>query len=282
MSFTPDIMDELRVTFFDECSEYLLRNEELLGTLRDGARNGTHERETLDAVFRVAHSIKAGAAAFGLTALADLTHRMEAALDRLRTGRLALTPPMLALLLESGDALAEQVEAAREGTGADGERARQIAERLAEAVDAAGTATTAVTVQAPAPLPADPDALRRWAIQFRPTAYSGGNEPLLIVRALGRLGRLVSQLDLTRLPDIENFDPTEPVLAWRIELETDHPESDIREVFEFVEDEADIRIDLMKDDGSAMAAIPGPAPATPIPPPPATPRIAAPVAAPAS
>ncbi|MGF7176695.1 chemotaxis protein CheA [Azospirillum doebereinerae] len=282
MSFTPDIMDELRVTFFDECSEYLLRNEELLGTLRDGARNGTHERETLDAVFRVAHSIKAGAAAFGLTALADLTHRMEAALDRLRTGRLALTPPMLALLLESGDALAEQVEAAREGTGADGERARQIAERLAEAVDAAGTATTAVTVQAPAPLPADPDALRRWAIQFRPTAYSGGNEPLLIIRALGRLGRLVSQLDLTRLPDIENFDPTEPVLAWRIELETDHPESDIREVFEFVEDEADIRIDLMKDDGSAMAAIPGPAPATPIPPPPATPRIAAPVAAPAS
>ncbi|SMH62404.1 methyl-accepting chemotaxis protein [Azospirillum agricola] len=43
-------MDELRATFFDECSEYLLRNEELLGTLRDGARDGHHEHDTLDAM----------------------------------------------------------------------------------------------------------------------------------------------------------------------------------------------------------------------------------------
>ncbi|MBP2303505.1 chemotaxis protein CheA [Azospirillum picis] len=262
MSFDQDIMDELRATFFDECSEYLLRNEELLASLR-GGMGGAEERETLDAIFRIAHSIKAGAAAFGLPLLADLTHHLEAVLDRLRTGRLALDEVLLGLLLQSGDALAAQVDAARSGIGGNAGSVHAMIERLSGIAMQEPAVPPMPSLSAPRTVPAG--VLRRWAIRFRPIAYSGGNEPMLIIRALARLGRLVSTLDLTQLPDIEQFDPTEPVLAWRIELETIHPEADIREIFEFVEDEADILIEQVEgvERAAAPAADPLPVPAEP-------------------
>jgi two-component system chemotaxis sensor kinase CheA len=40
--------------------------------------------EELNAIFRCAHSVKGGAATFGFTDVAELTHQMETLLDKLR------------------------------------------------------------------------------------------------------------------------------------------------------------------------------------------------------
>jgi two-component system chemotaxis sensor kinase CheA len=61
--------------------------------------------ETLHAIFHWAHSVKAGAATFGFSDVAELTHQMETLLDKLRRQELAPKPQMVDLLLAAGDSL---------------------------------------------------------------------------------------------------------------------------------------------------------------------------------
>ena len=57
--------------------------------------------EELNAIFRCAHSIKGGAATFGFSDVAELTHQMETLLDKLRRHELSPTAPMVDVLLSS-------------------------------------------------------------------------------------------------------------------------------------------------------------------------------------
>src|SRR5262245_27600528 len=70
----------------------------------------THaDDEELNAIFRCAHSVKGGAATFGFSDVAELTHQMETLLDKLRRHELAPTAAMVDVLLASGDALKAQL-----------------------------------------------------------------------------------------------------------------------------------------------------------------------------
>jgi two-component system chemotaxis sensor kinase CheA len=74
------------------------------------------DQETLQAIFRAAHTIKGNAASLGFPALAKFAHGVEDVLDRLRTGSTTLTTPLATLLLRAVDVLRHLVEAAVNGT----------------------------------------------------------------------------------------------------------------------------------------------------------------------
>ena len=94
-------LSQFHGVFFEEAGENLANMETLLLALDvDSA-----DDESLNAIFRCAHSIKGGAATFGFQDVADLTHVMETLLDKLRRHELQATTGMVDTLLESGDAL---------------------------------------------------------------------------------------------------------------------------------------------------------------------------------
>ena len=66
--------------FFEEAGENLQTMEQMLIELDVNAADD----EELNAIFRCAHSVKGGAATFGFHDVAELTHQMEALLDKLR------------------------------------------------------------------------------------------------------------------------------------------------------------------------------------------------------
>ncbi len=78
--------DSLRATFFEECEDLLSRLGEGLGNMADP--DAGLDIETVHGVFRAVHSIKGGAAAFGLTVLVDFAHVFETVLDLMRAGTL--------------------------------------------------------------------------------------------------------------------------------------------------------------------------------------------------
>ncbi len=98
-----DVFDlsQFHGVFYEEAGENLTNMEALL--LDTDESNA--DDESLNAIFRCAHSIKGGAATFGFQDVADLTHVMETLLDRLRRRELAITSGMIDTLLESGDVL---------------------------------------------------------------------------------------------------------------------------------------------------------------------------------
>jgi two-component system chemotaxis sensor kinase CheA len=100
--------------FFEEAGENLENMEQLLLQLDIEAADD----EELNAIFRCAHSIKGGAATFGFSDVAELTHQMETLLDKLRRHELAPTATMVDVLLQSGDALKAML-GRHQGSGGD-------------------------------------------------------------------------------------------------------------------------------------------------------------------
>jgi two-component system chemotaxis sensor kinase CheA len=73
------------------------------------------DEETLQAIFRAAHTIKGNAAGLGFPALAKFAHGVEDVLDGLRTGATVLTTPLATILLQTVDALRQLVTGAVKG-----------------------------------------------------------------------------------------------------------------------------------------------------------------------
>ena len=86
--------------FFEEAGENLdLMEQKLLNLNLE-----TADDEELNGIFRCAHSVKGGAATFGFSDVAELTHQMESLLDKLRRHELQPNASMVDVLLESADA----------------------------------------------------------------------------------------------------------------------------------------------------------------------------------
>ena len=101
--------------FFEEAGENLDLMEQMLLNLN----LETADDEELNGIFRCAHSVKGGAATFGFSDVAELTHQMESLLDRLRRHELSPNALMVDVLLESADASRSLL--ARHQAGGEGE-----------------------------------------------------------------------------------------------------------------------------------------------------------------
>jgi len=75
-------MSKYRDLFLSETREHLTRMSQLLVTLE----REPGQRETIDELFREAHSVKGMAASMGYARMAELGHHLEDSLDRFRSG----------------------------------------------------------------------------------------------------------------------------------------------------------------------------------------------------
>ena len=137
--------------FYEEAQDHLAAMESLLVAIDAGRCDD----ESMNALFRAAHSIKGGAAAFGHTQLADFTHDLETILDRVRKREAALNKAMVDVILEAGDVMRAHVAALDAGTEPDARAMESISLRLAEASAAEGEA---IAIAAAPPAPQDTDA----------------------------------------------------------------------------------------------------------------------------
>jgi two-component system chemotaxis sensor kinase CheA len=123
----PIDLNRFIATFFDEAQEHLESIEEMAMAMG----SGEHDPETLNSIFRAAHSIKGGSGTFGFTQLADATHEMETLFDGLRKGRGVADQNTVRLLLDACDVFKAHVARLKSGergndTAMDGIRAQLI------------------------------------------------------------------------------------------------------------------------------------------------------------
>src|SRR5258705_239497 len=92
---------ELLAVFLAESEENLATLELLLVTLE----SSSHDEETINEIFRAAHTLKGNAACVGFDSVANIAHAMEDLLDALRKRELEPTPRMINLLLQGADSI---------------------------------------------------------------------------------------------------------------------------------------------------------------------------------
>lgn len=106
--------DDFTEVFFEEAAEHLQAIEDELLVLDGDPGNS----ESLNAVFRAAHSIKGSAGMFGFVTLADFTHHLETLLDLIRKGKAELTDVRVDLTLEAVDEIRRLVDELADGQDA--------------------------------------------------------------------------------------------------------------------------------------------------------------------
>ena len=244
-------LSEFHDIFFEECFEGLSVMESGLLTLDKGT-----DVEEINSIFRAAHSIKGGGASFGFMDISNFTHVMETLLDEMRDGRREVTQAIVDLLLESVDVLQEMVTAAKDGEESDAERTAEVHQKLEAmlAGESADTEEKAATTETTKETAAEKTTTGSWRIKFKPhpDMIKGGNDPARIFRELQSLADMTITVDSSTLPTFCDLEPESSYLSWTLELRGDVQETEIRELFSWVEDESDLEITPLHAAASAV------------------------------
>ena len=235
-------MEEILNLFFEESFEGLDAMESGLLTLEDGA-----DRETINTIFRAAHSIKGGAGTFGFMEISEFTHSVETLLDEMRNGIRGITPDALQVLLQSVDVIREMTQSALDkqpivmiGANAlSGELGRILAQKTPPGA-AAATGEPPAAVQSPRreAVPASPaGVVEGWRIGFTPdvSLFKTCNDPLRIFAELANLGKLEVVANSGHVPALGELDPTLCHLSWTLTLHGPVDRARIAEVFDWVD-----------------------------------------------
>ncbi|MGN6461498.1 MAG: chemotaxis protein CheA [Pseudolabrys sp.] len=249
-------LENLKQTFFEECSEALQQIEAGLTELREGVNSD----ETINAVFRSVHSVKGGAGIFGFDALVDFAHVFETVLDAIRSDRLSVTPDVVDVLLPANDVLSDLIAMIRAGEAIApgyGAQSRSALEQLLAADGASeldGEPAGDFEGLDFMPVRADDfdtdsadDVMRDYAIVFRPHAdmLRQGGDPLLILRELRRLGDLTLTAEMDRLPALAELEADCAYLGWTGALTTTAGREEIEELFAFGADGCEFSLTLL-------------------------------------
>ncbi|MBE0364820.1 two-component system, chemotaxis family, sensor kinase CheA [Pseudoalteromonas ulvae UL12] len=245
--------------FFEESFEGLDTMESELLNLQPGDLDS----ETINTIFRAAHSIKGGSGTFGFSSVADFTHVLETLLDQIRDGRRALEPDHVNLLLQSVDCLRLLLSALQLEQEPDLSQSIALRQEFERILNNEQPAAQSDTPSSPAPkAQGGPSSVDTFEIIFKPLhhLFKTGNEPLFMITELSELGQLDVKVNLDGIADINDMQPDDCYLAWTFYLETTESESRIKEVFEWVEDDAEITITvcggLFEEDDELIAAPP--------------------------
>ncbi len=120
-------MNQFYQVFFDEMEELLAEYEKFLLEID----LDDPDEEDINAIFRAAHSIKGGAATFGITDVAEVTHVMETLLDHIRKGDMRLTREHVDVFLIAKDVLKMMRDGHQYGLEVDQSAVDEVMKRLA-------------------------------------------------------------------------------------------------------------------------------------------------------
>lgn len=255
MSF--DDLARFKETYITECFELLRDMEEHLLALDVDEV----DKETLNAIFRCAHSIKGGAGAFGFDRITKFTHVAEFLLDAMREGKVEASTEIVDALLKSVDVITQMVRAAQAGETLPDDFGNDLEQKLQSFASGGAAHAPKAAAKKPAQK-TESNECSFYSIKFIPHANMmvSGNEPLLLLKELSGLGKTVIKADSSAVPALDAIEPDQCYVKWQIELESSKPESALREVFEFVDDSCDLEIDNF---GGISMGEPEPAAETP-------------------
>src|SRR4051812_26762363 len=180
------------------------------------------DRQTVDEIFRIAHSLKGMSATMGFAGMAALTHEMENVFELLRQRRGGLLRAEIDVLLECLDALEAAVDAI-DDTGAEAIAPEPLIERLKALVrddeEESGKGSP-TSVEAPSDL--GEMAQGRRVVQITATLRDDVDMPsvraYMVLAAAAKLGETLACFPAPA--DVDTFDGRE-VVAWLVSENTD-------------------------------------------------------------
>ncbi|MBW5391002.1 chemotaxis protein CheA, partial [Brachyspira hampsonii] len=274
--------DEFISIFLSEAKEIVEGLENDLVLLEDNKS----DEDLLNKIFRSAHTLKSSAGTVGFTTMSELNHVAENLLEKVRSGKLDVTPQMITVLLEFLDTVKLMLQNIVDGKGeTDGvtniDSLKAKIKAIADGNDPAAVAPAPKPAEAPkveeakpAETPKAEEAKPSEAaassggsnsfhidMGFKATIFDNGIDPLMFLndlRAIGTINNL--KIECNNLPTILNLeDPYVCYTQFSLDFDTNAPDEQVQNIFLFVIDDNDINIvntkaDIKDDDEVKPAA----------------------------
>ncbi len=235
-------LEQFHQVFFEESIEGLDIMESSLMELDPS----NIDNETVNAIFRSAHSIKGGSATFGFSSIAEFTHILETLLDQVRSGERGLNPDDINLLLNSVDCMREMLGLIQTGDDGNTAQCEELKVKFTQLLEGEGKGGEDVAVPV---VDAEPELKKNedkvWEILFAPheNLFLSGNDPLRNINALKELGEIEVSCISDELPKLlDAVNPESCYLSWSICLISSADRAQIEEIFEWIEDDCDLEV----------------------------------------
>lgn len=209
--------------------------------------------ETVNNIFRAAHSIKGGAGTFGFMPVSEFTHVLETLLDEIRSGKRSMEPRYVDLFLQSVDCLRGMLSDMQDGNDPETERPAELRKEFEVILGMEQESAASENTDA------DSDEKDHgWLIDVHPHTdlLMTGNEPFRMFRELRELVGEDSfdvTADIDNVPELSSLTPEECIINWQIKVTTSVPLDDIKAIFEWVEDECDLTYSPLTGDADTTA-----------------------------
>src|SRR5208337_3880017 len=231
-------LDVNKAVFKEEAYELLSELESSLLQLEESP----DDMELIGRVFRAMHTIKGSGAMFGFEDIAKFTHEVETVFDMVRNGALTVSKDLIDLTLAARDQIRSMLDASENGPLADEAKnndivtsLRKISQKPAAYAEAGDTA------------PDIPEANEEmtYRIRFKPPKdiYLRGINPLSLLEELRQMGECKIVAQTYDIPVLDHFNTDYCYTYWDIILTTDKGLNSLRDVFIFIEEDSELKIE---------------------------------------
>ena len=237
-------MDNFQKKFLEEASDLISRLEQSLLELEQNM----NDPDLVDGVFRIMHSLKGGGGMFGFENVSNSTHKLENLYDLVRQKKLKVNREILDITFESADHITSMLND-------DGSQTSQIVANeaiLQRRIDAilSGKPSEKEEVGHIVETTTDSDeVVATYYIKVKPfeSIQNNGTNPFFLIDELVGLGPHKVNVFYNGIPDLENFVFDKTYISWEIILATEQGEQAIQDVFIFVEDDCEVKVEKIAD-----------------------------------
>lgn len=237
-----DPLERFRVVFFDESAEAI---DAIERNLLDVDNASDMDDETINDIFRSAHSLKGGSATFGMGSLTEFTHVMETLLDKVRDGQLRISQDILDCLFSSLDVLRNLVAHYQFDDAINQSAMLSVKAELERLLGTDNADQEANQTASQASLNNPSENTCEWLIEFAPEPgiMLTGNDPLRYIDELAEFGKIEVSCNTSTIPEFTTLDPTHIYCIWNVSLKSEKPvsEEELKDVFMWIEDEAEFK-----------------------------------------
>ena len=246
--------DPVLQTFIIESSENVQEMENSLLQLE----TSPDDEDTINALFRAAHTIKGSAGIVGIDNVERFTHIVENVLEQVRLGEIKVTGDLIGLLLKCCDHIGRLVDILSEGEDKAGNpdlesEGQSIMEQVSAYLEAGKEDIPSVqknhagTAEGQEGIPGKGKTVEteNWhiSLRFGRDVLRNGMDPVSFITYLSKLGEIAGLTTLhDAMPDAGEMDPESCYLGFEIYFRSDSDKQTIEDVFEFVQEDCEISI----------------------------------------
>ncbi|GAB7027663.1 chemotaxis protein CheA [Geotalea toluenoxydans] len=239
------MMDQHQEAFKEEAYELLAELETSLLELEERP----DDEEVIGRVFRAMHTIKGSGAMFGFEDIAAFTHEVETVFDLVRNGLIPVTKKLVNVTLAARDQIKAMLDASTGGAVVDVACTAEIIATLKSMLPETEPEKSSANLQ-----PAEEakggqqeSAEVTYRIRFEPDQgiFMRGTNPLSLVKELRELGQSRVIAQVTNLLPLEEMDAESCYVYWDVILTTNRGMDAIKDVFIFVEDDCELKIEVI-------------------------------------